>query len=41
MHRFITDIEAPSPDATGPAYDVFAGLGFSRPYVRTHWAVVS
>ncbi len=41
MRRFIADIEAPSPDATGPAYDVFASLGFSRPYVRTHWAVVS
>jgi hypothetical protein len=41
MRRFIADIEAPSRDATGPAYDVFASLGFTRPYVRTHWATVS
>jgi hypothetical protein len=38
--RFVSDIEAPSADAAGPAYDVFAGLGFSRPYARTHWAVM-
>jgi hypothetical protein len=34
---FITDIEAPSEAMDTPAYDHFATLGFTRPYVRTHW----
>lgn len=34
---FIADIEAPSPELDTPAYGDFARLGFSRPYVRTHW----
>jgi hypothetical protein len=36
--RFIADIEAPSPELDTPAYDTFARLGFTRPYVRTHYA---
>jgi hypothetical protein len=35
--RFIADIEAPSEAMDTPAYEHFARLGFSRPYVRTHW----
>ena len=35
---FIADIEAPSPTMDAPAYSYFGRLGFSRPYVRTHWA---
>jgi hypothetical protein len=35
---FIADIEAPSPLMDTPAYEHFAGLGFTRPYVRTHYA---
>jgi hypothetical protein len=38
--RFIADIEAPSPTMDDPAYERFARLGFTRPYVRTHWAFV-
>jgi len=34
---FIADIELPSSDQATPAYENFARLGFSRPYVRTHW----
>jgi hypothetical protein len=34
---FIADIEAPSDEMDTPAYEVFGRLGFSRPYVRTHW----
>lgn len=34
---FTGDIEAPSPDQTGPAYDQFAGLGFKRCYLREHY----
>jgi hypothetical protein len=34
---FAADIEAPSPSLDTPAYENFAALGFSRPYVRTHW----
>ena len=34
---FLADIELPSPDEDTPAYDYFARLGFTRPYVRTHW----
>ena len=34
---FIADIEAPSDEMDTPAYELFARLGFSRPYVRTHW----
>jgi hypothetical protein len=37
--RFIADIEAPSEAMDTPAYEHFGRLGFSRPYVRTHWAV--
>ena len=35
---FIADIEAPSAALDTPAYGYFGRLGFSRPYVRTHWA---
>lgn len=35
---FIADIEAPSAAFDTPAYVYFGRLGFSRPYVRTHWA---
>jgi hypothetical protein len=35
---FIADIEAPSESQDTPAYERFAGLGFRRPYVRTHYA---
>jgi hypothetical protein len=35
---FIADIEAPSDDMDTPAYELFARLGFSRTYVRTHYA---
>jgi hypothetical protein len=38
--RFIADIEAPSEAMDTPAYGHFGRLGFTRPYVRTHWAVV-
>jgi hypothetical protein len=34
---FIADIEAPSPERDTPAYETFARLGFTRPYLRTHW----
>jgi hypothetical protein len=34
---FIADIEAPSPAFDTPAYDYFSSLGFTRPYVRTHY----
>jgi len=34
---FIADIEAPSDEQATPAYQSFARLGFTRPYVRTHW----
>jgi hypothetical protein len=37
--RFVADVEAPSPAQETPAYAHFAALGFSRPYVRTHWTV--
>ena len=33
---FAADIEAPSPARDTPAYDTFAGLGFTLPYTRTH-----
>jgi hypothetical protein len=35
---FIADIEAPSTMMDTPAYEHFARLGFTRPYVRTHYA---
>jgi hypothetical protein len=35
---FLADIEAPSPELDTPAYRYFGELGFTRPYVRTHWA---
>jgi len=38
--RFIADIEAPSDAMDTPAYEYFGRLGFTRPYVRTHWAVI-
>ncbi len=38
VRGFIADIEAPSAALDTPAYDYFGRLGFSRPYVRTHWA---
>jgi hypothetical protein len=34
---FLADIEAPSEAQDTPAYERFARLGFTRPYVRTHW----
>jgi hypothetical protein len=34
---FVGDIEAPSPDQQGPAYDQFAELGFKRAYLREHF----
>jgi hypothetical protein len=37
--RFIADIEAPSEAMDTPAYEDFGRLGFTRPYVRTHWTV--
>ena len=37
--RFIADIEAPSEAMDTPAYEHFGRLGFTRPYVRTHWAL--
>ena len=38
--RFIADIEAPSEAMDAPAYEHFGRLGFTRPYVRMHWAPV-
>lgn len=35
---FIADIEAPSERQDTPAYEYFGRLGFTRPYMRTHWA---
>jgi hypothetical protein len=35
---FLADIELPSPELDTPAYGYFGELGFTRPYVRTHWA---
>jgi hypothetical protein len=35
---FVADIEAPSDAMDTPAYEYFAALGFTRPYVRTHYA---
>jgi hypothetical protein len=35
---FLADIEAPSERMDTPAYEHFPALGFTRPYVRTHWA---
>jgi hypothetical protein len=35
---FIADIEASSPEHATPAYESFGRLGFTRPYLRTHWA---
>jgi hypothetical protein len=35
---FLADIELPSDAMDTPAYEYFARLGFSRPYVRMHWA---
>ena len=34
---FIADIEASSPEQATPAYESFGRLGFTRPYLRTHW----
>lgn len=41
VKRFLADIEAPSDALDTPAYANFAELGFTRPYVRTHWARVA
>ena len=35
---FLADIEAPSVEMDTPAYRYFGELGFTRPYVQTHWA---
>jgi hypothetical protein len=37
---FLADIELHSPELDTPAYRYFGELGFTRPYVRTHWARV-
>jgi hypothetical protein len=37
---FLSDIEVRSEEMDTPSYEYFARLGFRRPYVRTHWAVV-
>jgi hypothetical protein len=37
---FIADIEAPAEAMDTPAYEHFGELGFTRPYVRTHWRTV-
>jgi hypothetical protein len=37
---FLADIEAPSEAMDTPAYEYFPALGFTRPYVRTHWALI-
>ena len=34
---FLADIEAPSPEQATPGYESFGRLGFTRPYLRTHW----
>jgi hypothetical protein len=41
VRTFLADIEAPSADMDTPAYLNFAHLGFTRPYVRSHWARVA
>jgi hypothetical protein len=38
VRLFLTDIEVPSATQDTPSYEFFGRLGFSRPYVRTHWA---
>lgn len=35
--EFVTWIEKPSPEHTGPAYEGFARLGFSTAYLRENW----
>jgi hypothetical protein len=37
---FLSDVELHSPELDTPAYRYFGELGFTRPYVRTHWARV-
>ena len=37
VRSFIADIELASPEQATPAYESFGRLGFTRPYVRTHW----
>jgi len=37
VRLFIADIEAPSDAIDTHAYGNFGALGFTRPYVRTHW----
>jgi len=37
VRLFIADIEAPSDAMDTHAYGNFGALGFTRPYVRTHW----
>jgi hypothetical protein len=39
-HGFLADIELPSAEMDTPAYRYFPELGFTIPYVRTHWARV-
>ncbi len=36
---FIADIEAASDQQATPAYQSFGRLGFTRPYLRTHWTL--
>jgi len=38
--QFITDIEAHTETMDTAGYQYFAALGFTRPYVRTHYARV-
>lgn len=37
---FLADIEAPSDAMDTPSYAYFPALGFTRPYVRTHWTAL-
>lgn len=37
VRSFIADIEASSPEQATPGYESFGRLGFTRPYLRTHW----
>ena len=33
-HSFVSDIEAPTPQREGPAYDAWRSLGFEAVYLR-------
>lgn len=38
VRYFVGDIEAPTPQMNTPAYRYFEGLGFKRPYFRSHYS---